>query len=294
MQVPRFSIIVPTHNRAHLLPRALESVRQQDFEDWELIVINDGSTDATLKVLKEYQADERIRIITQENRQLNGARNRGVQEMRGLYGCFLDDDDEFLPGHLATLWQAIRVDERRHDLYRSGEILQRGARKVYGHNYRNNQDILPQYWRQSTGMFGVAISRSILRSHPFNEAHLLLDDFVWLSAILSQYSLFQLPGYGVLVHLHPNRRSNTYLDESLLISNLQQLDLAYKLPGVAERVPETYFRSQVVHQYMHFSRKLQREKEFSRALRAWWQGAKKAGSADLSDVMKTILRFFIR
>lgn len=294
MQVPYFSIILPTFNRASLLPRAIDSVLRQDFPDWELLVIDDGSTDDTQRLLKEYASEGRLRVIQQENRQLNGARNRGITEMRGEYGCFLDDDDEFLDGHLAKLRRGIDDDGRAHDLYRSGEILQRGAQRIFGHNYQNGTDILPQYWKHSTGLFGTAIPRHILRENPFNERHLLLDDFVWLNRVLSKHSLYQLPGHSVLVHQHPRQRSNTYLDESLLHKNLDQLRRAYGQPGVANRVPKAHYQSQVVHQYLHFCRRLIRERKLSLAGKMWWQGVRRAGRNDLKDVVKTGIKLLIR
>lgn len=93
---PKVSIIVPTYNRAKVLPRAIESVLAQSYTDFELIVVDDGSTDATPQVLSAFD-DQRLRIIRQANAGLSAARNRGVSESVGEYLAFLDDDDEFTP-----------------------------------------------------------------------------------------------------------------------------------------------------------------------------------------------------
>lgn len=100
---PSVSIILPTYNRAHLIPRAIASVSAQTFADWELIVVDDGSTDDTRALLESYSAQmgERIRIIRQPHVGPCAARNRGIDESRGRFLCFLDSDDEFLPGRLA-------------------------------------------------------------------------------------------------------------------------------------------------------------------------------------------------
>jgi glycosyltransferase involved in cell wall biosynthesis len=293
MHAPYFSVIIPTWNRAHLLPRAIDSVLRQNFTDWELIVVNDGSTDGTEELAKEYRSDSRIRMINQENRQLNGARNRGVAEMKGKYGCFLDDDDVYLAGHLSALHDAIESQQESYDLFRSGLVLQRGERQTFAYNYENGTDMLAQYWRWSTNLLGFTFPVEILRRHPFNEAHLLLDDFVWLNTLLSKYSLFQLPSHTVLVHLHPNQRSNTYLDETLLKNNLEQLREAYHYAEVANRVPRALYRSQIVHQHMHFCRKLIRGKNLPTARKVWWRGLQHAGLPDLMDVVKTGIRLLI-
>lgn len=95
---PTVTIITPTYNRAHLLPRALDSALRQTFEDFELLVIDDGSTDSTPRLVEEYLTrDPRIRYLVQpENRGVSAARNRGFREGRGRYFALLDSDDEWL------------------------------------------------------------------------------------------------------------------------------------------------------------------------------------------------------
>ncbi len=94
--MPLFSIIIPVYNRENTLRRCIDSVFDQDFSDWELIIINDGSTDESEKVIKEYISNGRTnRIIYeyQENRGAASARNRGLELAAGKYICFLDSDD---------------------------------------------------------------------------------------------------------------------------------------------------------------------------------------------------------
>lgn len=97
-----FSIIIPTYNRAHFLPKAIESVLEQTYSNWELIIIDDGSTDNTLDVVENY-ADERIKYIYQENAERSAARNNGIRHANGEYICFLDSDDYFLKNRLTNL-----------------------------------------------------------------------------------------------------------------------------------------------------------------------------------------------
>lgn len=97
---PFFSIILPTFNRAHLLPRAIKSILKQECADWELIVIDDGSTDNSAKVVAPYLADPRIRLHHYQNGGPAIARNRGIALSSGTYITFLDSDDEYLPHHL--------------------------------------------------------------------------------------------------------------------------------------------------------------------------------------------------
>ena len=99
---PLISVIMATYNRAaSLLPRAIENTLNQSFADFELIIVDDGSTDETQRVLKDYQnQDNRIVIAHQPNSGLATARNHGLQLARGKYIALMDDDDISMPKRL--------------------------------------------------------------------------------------------------------------------------------------------------------------------------------------------------
>ncbi len=100
--MPAISIIMPVFNRAELVGRAVDSVLGQTFEDFELIVVDDGSSDGTAERLRSI-ADPRLRLIELErNLGGNAARNRGIREAKAPLITFLDSDDEFLPDRLAS------------------------------------------------------------------------------------------------------------------------------------------------------------------------------------------------
>jgi glycosyltransferase involved in cell wall biosynthesis len=105
---PLISVIVPTYNYAHLLPRALDSVLLQRAPWMELIVVNDGSTDLTAQVLAGYVARHPgLLVIDQVNAGAAAARNRGLRQARGHYALLLDADDELQPDALQTLRAAV-------------------------------------------------------------------------------------------------------------------------------------------------------------------------------------------
>ncbi|MFM7681211.1 MAG: glycosyltransferase family 2 protein, partial [Bacteroidota bacterium] len=109
-----FSIIIPTYNRANLLPETIRSVQNQTFEDWECIVVDDGSTDNTNQVVEEIiKLDSRIKYVFQENAERSAARNNGIRNSYGEYICFLDSDDHFLSDHLHQLKNIIETKENR-------------------------------------------------------------------------------------------------------------------------------------------------------------------------------------
>ncbi len=99
--MPLVSVLMPTYNRRDTIERAIDSVINQTLSDWELIVVDDGSTDNTAEfVLQRYAHEPRMRLIRQENQGLSGARNTGLRASAGKYIAFLDSDDEYLPHHL--------------------------------------------------------------------------------------------------------------------------------------------------------------------------------------------------
>ena len=99
MTRPNVSVVIPTFNRAALLPRAIESVVAQTFDDWEIVLVDDGSTDDTPQVAARCseQIGDRFVYIRQPNLGSSAARNRGIDASLGRFVAFLDSDDEFLP-----------------------------------------------------------------------------------------------------------------------------------------------------------------------------------------------------
>src|SRR5690606_2374704 len=106
---PYFSVIMPVYNRAELVKQSIDSVIRQTFQDFELICINDGSTDNTLEVLSELEKiDSRIKVVSHENKGRCQARNYGIAHAKAKWIAFLDSDDFYLDNHLETLQNLIR------------------------------------------------------------------------------------------------------------------------------------------------------------------------------------------
>lgn len=118
---PTFSIIIASYNYGHLISRAITSVLSQDNEDYELIVIDDGSTDETEKIVPvQYQG--RLTYIRKENGGQSSAYNSGIQLSKGEYIYILDADDSLEPGTLSAFHKAINDDQRKHLIYFAGYI----------------------------------------------------------------------------------------------------------------------------------------------------------------------------
>ncbi len=100
---PFFSIVIAAYNRANYIEKAVESVLNQNCEDWELVIVDDGSEDNTLEVLEKFNANDKISIITLGgNTGVANARNAGIKIVRGNYLTFLDSDDWYKSNHLKS------------------------------------------------------------------------------------------------------------------------------------------------------------------------------------------------
>ena len=99
--MPFVTVIIPTYNRREFLKDAVDSVLEQTYRDFELIIVDDGSTDSRGDIIKKHR-DSRIRYILQENRGVSAARNRGILEAQGKYISFLDSDDLWKRDKLET------------------------------------------------------------------------------------------------------------------------------------------------------------------------------------------------
>ena len=126
--MPKVSVIIPTYNRLPMLKEAVDSVLAQDFEDFELIVVDDGSTDGTSEEIEKYGG--RVKLLRQpENRGVSTARNRGILRARGKYIGFLDSDDLWVKGKLKT--QVTFLDNNpQYPLCYTDEIWIRKGKRV--------------------------------------------------------------------------------------------------------------------------------------------------------------------
>ena len=121
---PFFSVIICTFNRAHLLPRALDSLLAQTEPSWEAIIVDDGSTDDTGALVRKYlDAAPNFRYLLHRNRGLPRSRNAGIAAAVGDYVTFLDSDDYFLPDHLASRRRLLRENPDVELLHGGCEII---------------------------------------------------------------------------------------------------------------------------------------------------------------------------
>lgn len=175
---PAVSVIVPTYNRAHLLGRAIESVLNQTYKDFELIVVDDGSTDDTEKVVGNFK-DERIRYISLEKNMGAGvARNRGIEASRGKYIAFQDSDDEWLAEKLekqinvlnTASWKIGYVYTDMWRIFRDGRVQYRPSPSITQGQIINENTLDYQ-------VFNLGIQTTLIKKECFEKVGIFDEKF---------------------------------------------------------------------------------------------------------------------
>ena len=151
------SVVIATYNRARFLPETLDSILQQRFQDFELVVVDDGSTDETPELLKSYAS--RIRSLRQENRGPAAARNLGIRHARGRWISIQDSDDLSTPDHLETLFAFTKQNPDCGMIFANGAYL--------GGPEHNRETIIPKEKSRRLALDGVRLvdlfDKSIVR-----------------------------------------------------------------------------------------------------------------------------------
>lgn len=202
---PFFSIILPTYNREKRISKAIESVLSQTFDDFELVIVDDGSTDDTEKIVSLH-ADNRIVYVYQSNSERSAARNNGIKRARGKYICFLDSDDYYLENHLESLFRLIEKNEFRKAMYSTGTIsLNEMTGIAIGRPLRIGEKLHPVHyiWKSFLLPDSVCIHKEILEENQFDiRFHIWEDTHLWLR-IAARYPFFQCNNYTAIQVLHP-------------------------------------------------------------------------------------------
>ena len=129
MERVKYSVVIPMYNKAEYIRYTLKSVLAQSFHDFEVIVVDDGSTDNSLKIARQTDSDK-IRIIAQENQGTAVARNTGIEHASGEYIAFLDADDEWKSNYLETI-------DTLTDKYPQSDIFVTAYRVIMGKDKYN-------------------------------------------------------------------------------------------------------------------------------------------------------------
>lgn len=220
---PFISIVVPSYNRADMIADTLRSLQKQDYENYEILVIDDGSTDNTGEVVRSV-ADSRIQFIKKNNAERAAARNFGAARAKGDYINFFDSDDLALPNHLSEAAEMIRKNNQPewfHLAYSWAEPGGKVFRDVNNFTGPSLNYLMPRGNPLSCN--GVFIRKDITEKHQFNEDRELSasEDYeLWLR-LAASFPLYYSNNITSLVIDHEMRSVRTINGEKLI----RRLDL---------------------------------------------------------------------
>lgn len=196
------SVIIPLYNKESIIERSLHSVLSQDYDDFEVVVVNDGSTDHSAEIVRSIN-DPRIILIEQENGGPSKARNTGTNNAKGEWIVFLDADDELLPGAL-RLFYRMSVEHSDADIIDCGQKIQTVngiCCMEYMHDGYSRNPMCDWYFRKiSPGSNHSIFKTKLIRRFPYDNQLRRFEDAELLTRILQSAIVYSSKATVSLVH----------------------------------------------------------------------------------------------
>lgn len=214
--MPLISVVITAYNRADLLPRAVTSVQAQDFSDFEIVIVDDGSADNTDDVVVAMQRDdERIRyVVHPKNRGEAGARNTGLVAATGEYIAFLDSDDAWLPGKLRRQYDIMAAANGALDAVFTGNIaIWPDGQEVFDDVWHFHHPITVRNLLVRGCAFGLGTNALLRRTLAlqagwFDETLRLYVDADWLGRFFTLARVAAVAEPWAIYHKSPFRRGD--------------------------------------------------------------------------------------
>ena len=240
IDTPFFSITIPAYNRGFILPETIQSIQDQSFFNWEVIVVDDGSSDNTREIIEQIsEKDNRIRYIYQNNAERSVARNNGANLARGIYLLFLDSDDKYDSGHLEKLYNFISKIKSPKALFFSNlSYLSGNDIKVPVIPVMEKGNEFEYLLLQPITPSRVCIHKDIFNEFKFDPKIVIVEDLVLWVSIAIKFPVFQVPISTLLYRIHEGNSvdlsRNSYLDR---YKGLNRLFKDSDYSKVSSRIP---------------------------------------------------------
>lgn len=227
--MPIISVIIPAYNAEKTLEKTIESVLQQTFFDWELIIINDGSQDSTVEVVSRIR-DPRIQLFSYPNAGVSASRNRGIAKASGEFIAFLDADDLWTPDKLEASLQALQANPQAAVAYSWTDYIDESGQFFRpGNHLTENGNV---YAKLLLGFFLENGSNALIRKQAltevggFDESLAGPEDWEISLRLARQYQFIAVPIPQVLYRLSPQSASSNI--EKMELQYLRMLDLVFQ------------------------------------------------------------------
>jgi glycosyltransferase involved in cell wall biosynthesis len=255
-QFPFFSIILPTYKRPKYLSRALESIKNQVYLNFEVIVVNDGSASEEYDNVISSFANLNLKYFVKHNEGLAAARNYGIQKAVGEFLCFLDDDDFYEINHLKVLFKGINDNEKKLALYTTlcftidqhSEILRQSFEKTKGVLYW--PESIDSIFKHLVVANAVCLPSRILESYHFNALVPIAEDYEMWTKILTEYPLVILNEFTCYYDQSQLTMSSFSLVNS--IKYVQTFDVIFKNIEQSGKTLNPSFKTKIYEKYLYW------------------------------------------
>ena len=204
MEVPYFSIITPTYNRANFLNNAIKSVIKQTFHNWEYIIIDDASTDNSYAIIESFKDNRIVYLKNEVNSERSASRNKCFDIARGKYICFLDSDDEYMENHLEVLYKTIKEKGELIGLFYTTSLQQINNGEIYERDFYpfDKKDKFNYIMKYTFNHNCISIHKNIVSEFRYDPILYCLEDIdLWLHVAI-KYPIIQIHEYTNILHFH--------------------------------------------------------------------------------------------
>lgn len=250
-----FSVIIPTYNRAAILKDTLSSVLAQDFDDYEVIVVDDGSTDQTGEMVQAL-GSTKIHYFYKKNEERSVARNYGADRAQGRYLLFLDSDDRIRENQLSIIAAYI---QRQHEapkfLFAGYSIYRPDGSKLYEFRHHGTFTIRHITYGNFLGCSSVFIDRHLFLNYRFNTDPrlILFEDWeLWLR-VISDHPLHCIPATSILMLNHEGRSVLNYDHKQLVAKILFFKEHVYRHISGVYNYRRTFFMGVYSYASLHIA-----------------------------------------
>lgn len=220
---PFFSIIMPTYNRADRILPTLRSIFEQQFADFELIIVDDGSKDGTEYLVKQhFVAENRLNYFYKKNEERSIARNFGLAQAKGKYAVFFDSDDYMHPDHLACFYEKINLHPDCHFFANKYKIVEDNGRWHYSGSYAYPEGFYDYRILLKGSNIGVLVCAKLPLPYPFPVEFNILEDWVFNLMNLKKHPIYISNSVTVTVADHANRSTANNL--RVIANRLRAMD----------------------------------------------------------------------
>ncbi|HVU56205.1 MAG TPA: glycosyltransferase family A protein [Puia sp.] len=235
MTPPLVSIVLPTYNGSRYIRQSIESCLAQSFSDFELIIVNDCSTDNTAAIIEEYgKKDPRIKVIHNTfNKKLPLSLNTGFEQAQGKYHTWTSDDNYYAQGALEKMVQTLAGDSNIDLVYTDYSLVDEQGHVFGVRRFNNIYDSFTD-WLGCGACF--LYKEQVFRANKgYNPGAFLIEDYDFFMRAFLQFNFRYLPGYDLYFYReHPSSLTSTQGDA---VNDLQKLMIERQMAGLEKKLP---------------------------------------------------------